>query len=41
MEEHCDTATLPILLLALVRIDRNQHIKFRFAGRQKLPIFLS
>jgi hypothetical protein len=41
MEEHGDTATLPILLLAHIRIDRNQHIKLRFARRQKLPIFLS
>lgn len=42
MEDHDgDTATLHILLVANIRIDSNQHIKFRFGRRQKLPILLS
>jgi hypothetical protein len=42
MENHDgDIATLHILLVANIRIDRNQHIKFRFGRRQKLAILLS
>jgi hypothetical protein len=42
MEDHDgDTATLHILLVANIRINGNQHIKFSFGRRQKLPILLS
>jgi hypothetical protein len=42
MEDHDgDTATLHILLVANIRIDGNQHIKFRFGRRKKLPILPS
>jgi hypothetical protein len=42
IEDHDgDTVPLHILLVAKVCIYGNQHIKFKFCSRQKLPILLS